>query len=359
MSEDTISVIVPTFNRARTLPAAIRSVLAQTLPADEVIVVDDGSEDETPEILETYGPPVVVIRQSNQGPAIARNTGLARATGRWTAFLDSDDEWYPFKLELQLKIMKALPTIGALLTDMDGVGEGGRSAKMISRVFDDFDRRYGLGKSAFFPYAATLRELGVTHHHVDPDTRVYYGPIAQHLWVKPFIVPNILAASESLGRFSEGRGWSDADFFIRLAQRRWIGYLDLPTICYGQWRPEQRLSGATYEAERYQYIVSAHQTYYGRGEALRPDHRRYYRRQRAYYFHRIAVELLGRGRRRQAAMYALRSLGERPWQQAAYAALALTCAPRTLRAKILKRYFRVALPESPTFRSVLDGASSS
>lgn len=340
MSEDILSVIIPTFNRADTLPAAIRSVLAQTQAADEVIVVDDGSEDETSELLESYGPPVTIIRQANRGLASARNAGLARATGRWVGLLDSDDEWYPFKLDLQLKVMKALPRLGGLFTDMDGVGEQGRHDRMVSDAFDDFDRRYGLGKSRFFPYRSTLRELGVAHRHVDPDTAVYYGPVLQHLWVKPFLMPStVLLATEGLGRFTEGARWSDVDFFIRLAQTRWIGYLDLPSICYGQWQEGRRLSGPTYVAERYQRIVSAQEAYYGQGQSLRAEHRRYYRAQRAYYFHRIAVEYLGRGERGRAMRFALRSLMERPRQRAAYAVLALACAPRAWVAQIVRRYF--------------------
>lgn len=339
MPEDRVSVIIPTFNRARTLPGAVRSVLAQTRPADEVIVVDDGSEDETPDILESYGPPVTAIRQSNKGLASARNAGLARATGQWIGFLDSDDEWYPYKLELQLKVMKALPRVGALFTDMDGVGEGGRSDRMISRVFDDFDRRYGLGPSTFFPYVTTLGALGVTHRHIDPATRVYYGPIFQHLWVKPFIVSNILVAAPGMGRFTEGARWSDVDFYIRLAQTRWFGFLDLSTMSYGQWHREQRLSGPSYVAERYQRIVAAQQAFYGWGAPLRPEHRRHYRAQMAYYFHRIAVEYLARGQRGRAAAFALRSVRARPVQTAAYAVLGLSGVPRGIASRLLSRYF--------------------
>lgn len=94
-----VSVIIPTFNRSRSIGKAIESVLAQTVPVYEVIVVDDGSTDETPEILAGYGDRIIVIRQENRGVSAARNVGMQRATGEWIGFLDSDDLWLEQKIE--------------------------------------------------------------------------------------------------------------------------------------------------------------------------------------------------------------------------------------------------------------------
>ncbi len=99
-----VSVIIPTFNRARCLAEAVESVLAQDFPGFELIVVDDGSTDETPSILARY-PGVTVIRTENRGVAAARNLGAARATAGRLAFLDSDDLWLPRKLGLQTAFM--------------------------------------------------------------------------------------------------------------------------------------------------------------------------------------------------------------------------------------------------------------
>lgn len=96
-----VSVIIPCYNRSTTIGKAVVSALAQTIPPSEVIVVDDGSRDDSALAAERFGPPVRVIRQSNAGAAAARNRGLAEATGDWVAFLDSDDEWAPTKLERQ------------------------------------------------------------------------------------------------------------------------------------------------------------------------------------------------------------------------------------------------------------------
>lgn len=94
----TVSVIIPTFNRAAAVRAAIDSALSQEPAPDEVIVIDDGSTDSTPETLASYGDRIVAIRRENGGAGAARNTGIARATGDWLAFLDSDDLWLPGRL---------------------------------------------------------------------------------------------------------------------------------------------------------------------------------------------------------------------------------------------------------------------
>jgi len=97
----TVSVVIPCHNAAPFLRETLDSVLSQTQPALEVIVVDDGSTDDSAAIAESYGPPVRVIRQANGGESVARNRGIEEAKGDWIAFLDADDVWKPEKLEGQ------------------------------------------------------------------------------------------------------------------------------------------------------------------------------------------------------------------------------------------------------------------
>ncbi len=96
-----ISVIIPVYNREIQIRQAVDSVLQQTRPADEIIVVDDGSTDATPDVLESYDDIIYVVRQENQGVSSARNRGIEHASGNWIALLDSDDEWLPDKLARQ------------------------------------------------------------------------------------------------------------------------------------------------------------------------------------------------------------------------------------------------------------------
>ncbi|MDH3877469.1 MAG: glycosyltransferase [Desulfobacterales bacterium] len=98
-----VSVIIPTYNRGWVVQEAIDSVLDQDFRDYELIVVDDGSDDNTREILGAYGKAITVLQQSNRGVSAARNRGIAEAAGRLIAFLDSDDLWLPRKLTTQVK----------------------------------------------------------------------------------------------------------------------------------------------------------------------------------------------------------------------------------------------------------------
>jgi glycosyltransferase involved in cell wall biosynthesis len=100
----TVSVIIPTYNRAPSLSEAIDSVMAQDYHDFEVVVVDDGSTDNTTEILQVF-PKILVVRQDRKGVSAARNAGIAKASGRLIAFLDSDDLWLPGKLSTQVAFL--------------------------------------------------------------------------------------------------------------------------------------------------------------------------------------------------------------------------------------------------------------
>jgi glycosyltransferase involved in cell wall biosynthesis len=119
-----ISVIIPTYNRAHFIQEALQSVLQQSHPAHEIIVVDDGSKDNTPALAEQFPPSVRYIRQTNAGPSSARNRGMRAATGNWIAFLDSDDLWVPEKLASQVEFLEKFPQVDFLFADMSIINDG-------------------------------------------------------------------------------------------------------------------------------------------------------------------------------------------------------------------------------------------
>jgi glycosyltransferase involved in cell wall biosynthesis len=122
-----ISVVIPTFNRATRVVAAIQSVLDQSAPPHEVIVVDDGSSDGTEALIRArFGDQVNYIYQSNRGVSHARNTGIQRASGNWIAFLDSDDQWMPEKLQLQMAALANNPGYGFCHTNEIWIRKGKR-----------------------------------------------------------------------------------------------------------------------------------------------------------------------------------------------------------------------------------------
>ncbi len=111
MTNPQVSVIIPTYNNAQYLSQAIKSILNQTYQASEIIVIDDGSTDETTEVVQSFNKNIQYIRQENKGPASARNTGLKIAKGKYVVFLDADDELLPDKLSFQINFLEENPSI--------------------------------------------------------------------------------------------------------------------------------------------------------------------------------------------------------------------------------------------------------
>ena len=106
-----ISVVIPTFNRLIYLERAIKSVLNQTISVNEIIIVDDGSDDGTSEFIHSNYPNLKYIFQSNSGVSAARNTGIKAASSNWIAFLDSDDAWVTNKIQKQITELELNPEI--------------------------------------------------------------------------------------------------------------------------------------------------------------------------------------------------------------------------------------------------------
>lgn len=125
-----ISVVMPTYNRVQTLPRALDSILNQSLPAVEVIVVDDGSQDGTEELIRQRYPRVRYLRQPNSGVSCARNSGIAAAEGDWIALLDSDDAWLPGKLAAQHAALREAPNVRLCHTQEVWIRHGQRVNQM-------------------------------------------------------------------------------------------------------------------------------------------------------------------------------------------------------------------------------------
>ncbi len=118
-----ISVIIPTYNRYKVLKRAIESVLAQKYKPKELIIIDDGSIDETPTIKEIF-PQIKYFYQKNAGVSSARNLGIEKSTSKWIAFLDSDDAWHPNKLQEHLTFHKQHPEMQMSYTDENWIRDG-------------------------------------------------------------------------------------------------------------------------------------------------------------------------------------------------------------------------------------------
>jgi glycosyltransferase involved in cell wall biosynthesis len=216
-----LTVVVPTYNRAALLDEALRSILAQTVAPDEIIVVDDGSTDDTAAVCARYRDTVRYLRQDNSGlPAVARNRGMEAATGDWIALCDSDDLWHPRKLEIQLEVARALGVewvvSGFGMIDPEGKRLAG-SDLGFEREFPVF-RHEHVGADAYFARWLTRAAVASaaespTVYHGDAFGMLFEGNVC--LTSSALMKRSLLARS---GMFDPWfRRAEDTEFFHRVA----------------------------------------------------------------------------------------------------------------------------------------------
>jgi len=130
-----VAVVIPTYNCASSLPAAIESALAQTYRDFRIYVIDDGSTDATTDVLRQYADRCVCLWQPNAGAAAARNRGIRESSSRYVAFLDADDLWHPTKLEQQLEVFNQRPDVGMVISSFAMVMQDGHTGLPITRNY--------------------------------------------------------------------------------------------------------------------------------------------------------------------------------------------------------------------------------
>ena len=195
-----ISVIIPTYNSARYLPEAIESVLTQTYKDFELIVIDDGSSDNTKEVVVPYLDRIMFLEGPNGGPSKARNRGIRQSSGEYVAFLDADDIWYSDKLQRQLTVFT--------------------ENKHYSLVYSD----------ASFTQSYPSKEDRTFFSIINPARA---GWIFSKLLCENFIlIPSVIVKRDCLektGLFDEHlKWWEGYDLWLRIAFENQVGYLNTP-----------------------------------------------------------------------------------------------------------------------------------
>jgi glycosyltransferase involved in cell wall biosynthesis len=204
-----ISVVIPVYNGAPLIGAAIRSILAQTVLPDEIIVVNDGSTDETLHALLPFRDSIKVITTINRGVSSARNTGIRAARGEWIAFLDADDVWHCDKLERQFNVLDDYPGVGFCFCDYRYYD---KAKRIVSNHFARFAGHAPINFDAptrADPYAALLREnlVGtasgvVLKRDILDKTGLFETSYRQaedyDLWLRCALVTDMIAVSETL-----------------------------------------------------------------------------------------------------------------------------------------------------------------
>jgi len=235
-----VSVIVPTYNRAMLLQAAIASVLCQSWQNFEVVVVDDGSTDATPAVVAEIAEKdkrVRYLRRKNGGVSAARNTGLSQARGELIAFLDSDDAWLPWKLSMQVSALMALPDVGMVWTDMDAVGPDGeiRCQNYLKTMYSAYRR---IGQGTLFQQSSPLRDLANNFSSDAPDGLIHWGRVySQMLFGNLVHTSTVVLRREraaEVGLFDESMKWGGEDYKFHLATTRLgpVAFIDVASIRY-------------------------------------------------------------------------------------------------------------------------------
>ncbi len=228
-----VSVVIPTYNRARRLPAAIDSVLRQGLDETEIVVVDDGSVDDTRAVVARYGDRVRYVYQQNAGVGSARNVGIRHATGEFVAFLDSDDRWRDFKLSVQLALFESRPSLGLVFSDFVIEKDDGREQPHGAALW--------AGRDLDFPEMVRVPLARPSHASATrwPDwpsdvIECWAGPMYRQLVHElPILTSSVMvrrAALDTTTWYAEGVVlFEDWEFFARVARRADVGYVALPT----------------------------------------------------------------------------------------------------------------------------------
>lgn len=224
-----VSVIIPTYNRALLLPRAVDSALAQTYGNVEIVVVDDGSTDSTQAVLDGYGDRIRRIRTENGGASNARNVGMRASSGRYIAFLDSDDSYYPYKLSIQVEWMERHPAVGLVSTEVSAVQDDGTvQENHLRRYHPVYDER-GWGFGDLYPEREEFffADLGRT-------ATCYSGDIFDYCLSGTLVMTNTVLfrreALEVAGYQNEAyRFAEDYEFVLRLCKHFRAGFIDVPT----------------------------------------------------------------------------------------------------------------------------------
>ncbi len=210
-----VSVLIPTFNCAQYLGRAINTALDQTYRDFEIIIVDDGSTDETKEVVAQFGNKVTYHYQPNKGLSLARNVTLGKASGEFFAYLDADDMWYPQKLERQVAFLDANPNCGFVHSDISVINE---DDEILYRCFNqDTGRKV--------PVGTCIQDL------------------VQRCHIQILTVFERRVCSETVGYFDPRLSVAQ-DYFrwIMIASHGWrVGYIDEPLGLY-RWRKGSLMS---------------------------------------------------------------------------------------------------------------------
>ncbi len=225
-----VSVVIPVYNAASTICETVDSVLRQTYQHTEIVIVNDGSTDETAAVLAQYGDRITVIHQSNAGLASARNTGCGAARGEFIALLDADDRCVPERIAVQVAVMQNFDNLVLCSTEFSSFDASGPISPRYARQYYSTLTRASEGANSLYAGHQEITVAGT----VFP---VHIGNVYKHLVFGNFIhPPTLLFSSQTpklVGPFDESLGGqTDWEWIIRASRTGLCAYIDSPMLEY-------------------------------------------------------------------------------------------------------------------------------
>ena len=328
-----VNVIVPAYNCGAYIGDALESALSQSLADVEPIVVDDGSTDDTREIVGRFGGRVRYYYQANQGPGAARNVALHAATAPYCAFLDADDIWEPDHLLVKHRVLEADGDLGGVFSDFsifsgDGVfvARGGRETfPSLSRSGNDFDDIF---ESRTMVTLANGRPAAL-----------YRGKVFDSLFLGNFILPTSMLvrreAAAATGEFRlDLRTQQDYEYWLRFAQKFRLGYVDEPLVRYRrhakQLTDPSRMEAIMLAVDR---VVSQYEPRFAQ-----TGRQRFFDRRKASILGELAKVYVSQGRSAEARARLYESLRRSPSHWSSYTTFGISLVPDTW-LNWARRYF--------------------
>jgi glycosyltransferase involved in cell wall biosynthesis len=258
---DLISVVIAAYNAQHCLRATLDSLLAQTWANTEIIVVDDGSTDRTPDLLASYAPRVHTLRQPNGGLAAARRAGVAAARGRYVALMDADDLCRPERLAVQARVLARWPEVVLCCSDFDAFDEHGQVSTAYASRYYTALRQHAQGIRSLLPNTETVDLAGclppaeAAQDPPDQQAVVYRGEAYHTLVHGNFVHPPTIMFRHSVlaavGSFEpEAGSMCDWDWVTRAARAGQVAFVERALLDY-------RLSATQMSAPRHRLRASA------------------------------------------------------------------------------------------------------
>lgn len=317
-----VSVVIPTYNNARFLQDCLNSILTQTYRDFEIIVVDDGSTDNTRDVLSEFNKHIRYFYQENKGLAVARNVGMDLARGIYITYLDSDDMFLPENLFLKTRILDNYPEIGGVFSDFCIFNEYGVSKNKATEDFFPVFKRKKVGLENIFQHIEYLS------HNLEHNIRIMHGNVFKMIFWGNFILPSSMLVRKqilkSVGYFEKDlRTQQDYEYWLRFTKDHNLCFLDDVLVKYRR-HTNQLTDHSNIERifKAVLFIIEKHEIYFKQAISTKEIAQR-----KAEIYYNLSKVYFGKNDSNNQSKFAKLSISTFPYYYKAYVILIISMLP--------------------------------